>query len=59
MNRAERGYRLLLRVLPAEFRERFGEEMAQCFRDWHGEERRRRGLRGVVRVWCPRGGRAA
>ena len=51
MNRAERGYRLLLRVLPAEFRERFGEEMAQCFRDWHGEERRRRGLRGVVRVW--------
>jgi putative ABC transport system permease protein len=51
MNRAERGYRLLLRVLPAEFRERFGEEMVQCFRAWQGEERRRRGLRGVVRVW--------
>jgi putative ABC transport system permease protein len=36
---AERVYRLLLRLLPAEFRARFGDEMVQCFRAWHAEER--------------------
>ncbi len=45
-------YRLLLHLLPAEFRERFGEEMADCFQAWHQEERRRRGIPGMLRVWC-------
>ena len=49
--RQERIYRLLLRLLPAAFRERFGEEMVQVFQAWHEEERGRRGLRGTLRLW--------
>jgi putative ABC transport system permease protein len=48
----ERIYRQLLRLLPPEFRARFGEEMVQCFRAWQAEERGRHGVTGVLRVWC-------
>jgi putative ABC transport system permease protein len=33
--RAERAYRLLLRLFPADFRDRFGADLAETFRDAH------------------------
>ncbi len=46
---ADRAYRILLFLFPADFRKAFGDEMAQLFRD-HCREARRVPL-GLVRFW--------
>lgn len=43
-------FRLVLRCYPAEFRERFGEEMAEVFLAQLRQEDRERGVLGVLRV---------
>ena len=46
----ERCYRLLLHLYPASFREQFGEEMVEFYRDrWRGENTRR--WRGALSIW--------
>ena len=47
----ERLSRLLLRVLPGDFRRRHGEEVAEYFRKRSGEILRREGLFGAARFW--------
>lgn len=44
-------YRLLLAAYPASFREEYGPEMVQVFRDTARDEHRRRGLVGLLMVW--------
>lgn len=44
-------YRVLLRVYPEEFRDDYGWQMEQAFRDLCREERRRGGAVGLVRLW--------
>ena len=44
-------YRLLLAAYPAAFREEYGPEMIQVFRDTMRDEHRRRGLWGLLMVW--------
>ncbi|MCA1687489.1 MAG: hypothetical protein LC714_02580 [Actinobacteria bacterium] len=44
-------YRALLRVYPKEFRDAYGREMEQTFRDLCREKRRRGGAAGLVRLW--------
>ncbi|HKX29776.1 MAG TPA: ABC transporter permease, partial [Blastocatellia bacterium] len=46
-----RAYRLLLRVLPLEFRGDFGSEMEEVFRDQRAEASRRRGVLGLLALW--------
>jgi hypothetical protein len=45
-------YRALLRAYPKEFRDAYGREMEQTFRDLCREERRRGGMAGLVRLWA-------
>jgi putative ABC transport system permease protein len=46
-----RAYRLLLRLLPFEFRGDFGSEMEEVFRDQRAEASRRRGVAGLLALW--------
>ena len=48
---ADRAYRLMLRLFPAEFRGDFGAEMADDFRDQRREAFRKRGTRGLAGLW--------
>jgi putative ABC transport system permease protein len=48
---ADRLYRALLRLFPAEFRGDFGDDMVDDFRDQRQDAYRARGIAGVVRVW--------
>ena len=48
---AHRAYRRLLSFYPAEFRRRFGGEMAQVFLDRGREELRRGGISGLASLW--------
>jgi putative ABC transport system permease protein len=48
---ADRAYRLLLRLYPREFRERFGGDMTDFFHD-RRLAARQQGALGVVRVWA-------
>src|SRR5262249_17788361 len=48
---SERAYRLLLRLLPFEFRGDFGGEMEEVFRDQPAEALRRRGGSGLLALW--------
>jgi putative ABC transport system permease protein len=41
----------LLWVLPRDFREEFGDEIAECFREGARDARNRGGLAGMVRFW--------
>lgn len=50
----DRLFRALLRAFPAEFRERFGREMAGDFQD-QLDEARERGPRRLLRLWCRTG----
>ncbi len=47
----ERVFRVLLRLYPSSFRERFQEEMVDFFRARRLEQDRRYGARGHVRLW--------
>lgn len=47
----ERVFRVLLRLYPRNFRERFQEEMVDFFRARRLEQDRRHGTRGHVRLW--------
>ena len=47
----ERAFRLLLRLYPLAFRDRFEEEMVEFYRARRGEQRHRYGARGPVRLW--------
>ena len=47
---SERVYRLLMRAYPKEFREMYGAQMEQAFRDLCREETRRGGV-GLARFW--------
>ncbi len=44
-------YRLLLYCYPSGFREEFGDQMAECFRDQYRETQRRRGIAGALLLW--------
>jgi len=46
-----RAYRLLLRMLPFEFRGDFGGEMEDVFRDQRADALRRRGVAGLFALW--------
>lgn len=48
---SDRLYKLLLVVYPAGFRRKYGQEMAQVFRDCHRQQMREGGKQGVVRLW--------
>lgn len=48
---SDRAYRLLLRVLPFDFRGDFGGEMEEVFRDQRAEASRRRGIVGLLALW--------
>lgn len=48
---SSRLYRLLLAVYPTEFRQQYGREMQQVFRDLCCAEWGRRGLSGLVQLW--------
>ena len=48
--RATKRFRLLMRLLPAEFRGDYGPEMEQVFMDQHGEAEREAGKMGVWRL---------
>lgn len=49
--RGERVYRGLLRLYPARFRRRFGEDMVQLFQDRLRDARSERSPGGLVRAW--------
>ena len=49
---AELVYRALLAAYPREFREIYGRQMEQAFRDLCREERRRGGVVGLARLWA-------
>ena len=49
---ADRAYRMLLRLYPREFRQRFGPDMVDFFRDRRHAARRTSGTLGVARVWA-------
>jgi putative ABC transport system permease protein len=46
-----RAYRLMLRMLPFEFRGDFGGEMEEVFQDQRAEALRRRGAAGLLALW--------
>jgi hypothetical protein len=48
---SDRTYRVLLAAYPAEFRQRYGHEMAQVFRTCCRVSYDASGVRGVLRVW--------
>lgn len=48
---SERVYRVLLRAYPREFREMYGRQMIQVFRDLQREHERRGGVAGRMRFW--------
>jgi hypothetical protein len=48
---SERVYRALLAAYPKEFRDAYGHQMVQTFRDLCRDELRRGGRRGLVRLW--------
>ena len=48
---ADRVYRVLLRLYPTEFRQRFGPDMVDFFRDRRRAARQESGTLGVARVW--------
>src|SRR5215217_8272409 len=48
---ADRCYRALLRVYPRDFRERFGPDMVDFFRDRRAAARRAGGTLGVLWAW--------
>jgi putative ABC transport system permease protein len=48
----ERAFRLLLRLYPRSFRERFEEDMVEFYRARRGEQRHRYGARGPARLWA-------
>ena len=50
VSRSVRLYRLLLRLLPGEFRGAFGQEMEVVFNDQH-RDAERDGVRGLLRLW--------
>jgi putative ABC transport system permease protein len=49
--RGERAFRMLLRLYPRAFRERFGDEMVEFFLARRDEQRHRYGSRGSLRLW--------
>src|ERR1700716_2505578 len=57
MSRADRFFRRLLRLFPAEFRGDFGDEMAATFRDQRRDALAEGGSLGALRLWwdTPRG----
>jgi len=50
---SDRAYRLLLAVYPAEFRQRYGPEMAQVFRTCCRASYNSSGATAVLRLWLP------
>jgi putative ABC transport system permease protein len=48
---ATQRFRLLMRLLPAEFRGDYGREMEQVFLEQHGEAEWKAGKMGVLRLW--------
>ena len=48
---SERVYAALMHVYPRAFREQYGEEMIDYFRDRRRDEHARSGRRGVARLW--------
>lgn len=50
-SRSERLYRRLLALYPAAFRELYGTDMVELFRDRLGEAKKRRGVVGVALLW--------
>src|SRR4029078_1594925 len=48
---SERAFALLLRLFPATFRQRFGQDMRELFRDQARAARQRGGTRAVLRLW--------
>jgi putative ABC transport system permease protein len=50
-SRAARFYRVLLRLLPFDFRSDFGPEMESVFHEQREEAARREGRQGVLRLW--------
>jgi hypothetical protein len=52
---SERVYRALLAAYPREFRDAYGSQMEQTFRDLCRDELRRGGMGGLVRVWARTG----
>jgi predicted permease len=48
---SERIYTFLMRLYPRGFRDRFGDDMRELFRDQWKAARRRAGWRGVARLW--------
>ena len=51
MSRADRIFRRLLRLFPAEFRGDFGDDMAATFTDQRRDALARGGAMGAVRLW--------
>jgi predicted permease len=51
LSKATRFYRLLLRLLPFDFRGDFGPEMEEVFQQQQSEAEHRGGLRGLLRLW--------
>jgi len=47
-----RAFRLLLRLYPRSFRDRFEHEMVEFFLARRSEQRHRRGARGTLRLWA-------
>jgi len=52
MSPADRAYRVLLRLYPREFRQRFGSDMVDFFRDRRLAARRTSGTLGIARAWA-------
>ena len=52
MSPADRAYRVLLRLYPREFRQRFGSDMVDFFRDRRLAAHRTAGTLGVARAWA-------
>src|SRR5947208_667133 len=50
-SRAIHAYRLLLRLLPFDFRGDYGPEMEEVFEQQRSAARRRAGLRGLLKLW--------
>src|SRR5215470_5206158 len=48
---ADRFYRVLLRVLPFDFRSEFGDDMEEAFREQRAATARRKGSLGLIRMW--------
>ena len=48
---SERIFSTLVRLFPTTFRERFGQDMRELFRDQLREARARDGVGGVLRLW--------